>query len=105
MLDGPDSAGQVGIAPPNLVLLGTHSTIYPWYPPRFGVPIDFLRTLANRLENLLVDVLKEKGLRSDWGRSGQTSARSSLDVPRPVPVGVSQLRDILQQTARMFHSL
>lgn len=47
------------IDPPNIVLFGSHSTIYPWSPPPIGVPIEFLRQLKAELEAILIHTLKE----------------------------------------------
>lgn len=47
------------IPPPNLELLNSHSTIYPWYPPPC-VPYPLLRSLRTKLENQLVETLREE---------------------------------------------
>ncbi|EIM87660.1 uncharacterized protein STEHIDRAFT_168352 [Stereum hirsutum FP-91666 SS1] len=74
-------ARSSGDAPPDIVLLGSHSTIFPWYPPSVGVPIEFLRELEAKLETILLDVMKE-GSKSQ-SKSGQSSARTSSEDDRP----------------------
>lgn len=66
--------------PPDLVLLGSHSIIFPWYPPPVGVDIDFLQMLEAKLQTILIEVL-EKGTKSVGGKSEQSSARSSFEGP------------------------
>jgi len=42
------SGSHPGI-PPHFVLRGTHGSIFPWYPPQFGIPPGILETLRDEL--------------------------------------------------------
>ncbi|KAI0047581.1 hypothetical protein FA95DRAFT_1558892 [Auriscalpium vulgare] len=64
-------------AVPNFLLLGSHATIYPWYPPSFGIPIEFLRDLLADLKSKLAVAAKKP---AGTAGSTQTSARSSPDL-------------------------
>lgn len=77
-MDRPDESPP----PPNLLLLGTHSTIYPWYPPR-SVPDSFLQSLRTQLESMLVERLEQDSYLAS-SPSNQSSPRSSIgDGHRP----------------------
>ncbi|TFY50963.1 hypothetical protein EVG20_g11230 [Dentipellis fragilis] len=57
--DGPSTSVEPHtVGAPRFALLGIHSTVYPWSPPPVGVPIEFLRMLATKLQKMLIDVLK-----------------------------------------------
>ncbi|KAI0037529.1 hypothetical protein FA95DRAFT_1578783, partial [Auriscalpium vulgare] len=45
---------------PDILLLGSHATIFPWYPPQFGIPIEFLRQLLKTLKDILAEAAEKK---------------------------------------------
>ncbi|KAI0039603.1 hypothetical protein FA95DRAFT_1612446 [Auriscalpium vulgare] len=87
---------------PDILLPGSHATIFPWYPPQFGIPIEFLRDLLRKLMNTLAQVAAEKG---DIGNT-QTSARSSreLDDWHVRPEVVRSIRELRKSIDSEEHS-
>ncbi|KAI0061374.1 hypothetical protein BV25DRAFT_1917035 [Artomyces pyxidatus] len=64
---------------PELMFLGSYAAVSPWYPPQFGVPIEFLREL---LEDLKAALATAAVLRSE-AASPHTSTRSSGESDHP----------------------
>ncbi len=67
---------------PDLVLPGTHSSIFPWIPPTIGIPLEVLERMREKLIGIgvLQDVVRMGG----GVQSTQTSpALSVAELPRP----------------------
>ncbi|KAH9916958.1 uncharacterized protein BXZ73DRAFT_53519, partial [Epithele typhae] len=65
------------------VLPGTHSTIYPWYPPP-GLPIDMLQTIKDRLIESMKKVL-ETAIDIEASSTQTTPLHSNVLLPgRPM---------------------
>ncbi|KAI0063792.1 hypothetical protein BV25DRAFT_1914870 [Artomyces pyxidatus] len=61
---------------PLLTFLGSHATVLPWYPPQFGVPIEFLRELLQDLKRALASA----AILGNDAASTQSSPRSSGEI-------------------------
>ncbi len=68
---------------PDLVLPGTHSSIFPWIPPTIGIPPEVLKRMREKLIGVLQDVVRTAG---GVEESTQTSpALSVAELPRGYP--------------------
>ncbi|EIM79278.1 uncharacterized protein STEHIDRAFT_116627 [Stereum hirsutum FP-91666 SS1] len=87
--DPPQSPHPPVKGPPNIILSESHSTIHPWYPPPVGVPLQFLESLAERLQDILVGILKQASKLS--GEISVQSTTCSTDESEH-PQGVNWIR-------------